>query len=252
MQQRHNSLHNGASLVWCCVEQAKGHALADQLTRQYPACKSIFITADLAEVNACKHVIDAAEHHFDRLDILVNVAALTAQGNLLNTSPELFDRMMAINLRAPFFLMQHAAKMMKAHKIKGSIINIGSISAMAGQSFITAYCASKGGLNTLTHNAAHALLPDQIRVNCLNIGWMDSDGEDDIQRKYHGANDGWQQQAGRQLPFGRLINPAEVARAIAFLASVESGLMTGSVINFDQTVWGACDGNPAPTQPLQD
>jgi NAD(P)-dependent dehydrogenase (short-subunit alcohol dehydrogenase family) len=81
---------------------------------------------------------------------------------------------------------------------------------------------------------------------------MDSDGEDDIQRKYHGANDGWQQQAGQRLPFGRLIDPAEVARAIAFLASVESGLMTGSVINFDQTVWGACDGNPAPTQPLQD
>ena len=116
-----------AGLVLCGRQQAKGHALADQLTRQYPACKIIFITADLAEVNACKHVIDAAEHHFDRLDILVNVAALTARGNLLNTSPELFDRMMAINLRAPFFLMQHAAKMMKAHKIKGSIINIGSI-----------------------------------------------------------------------------------------------------------------------------
>jgi len=83
--------------------------------------------------------------------------------------------------------MQHAAKVMKAHKIKGSIINIGSISATSGQLFITAYCASKGGLNTLIRNAAHALLTDQTHVNCLNIGWIDSDGEDDIQRKYHGA-----------------------------------------------------------------
>jgi NAD(P)-dependent dehydrogenase (short-subunit alcohol dehydrogenase family) len=197
-------------------------------------------------------VINAAETQFDRLDILVNVAALTTRGNLLNTSSELFDRMIAINLRAPFFLMQHTAKVMRARQIQGSIINIGSISALAGQSFIAAYCASKGGLNTLTRNSAHALLPDRIRVNCLNIGWMDSEGEDAIQREHHGADDGWQQKAGKQLPFGRLVDPAEVARAIGFLASSESGLMTGSIINFDQTIWGTCADHRGSHQPLAD
>jgi NAD(P)-dependent dehydrogenase (short-subunit alcohol dehydrogenase family) len=121
-----------AGLVLCGRQQAKGHALADQLTHEHQSCKAIFITADLAETTACQQLINAAETQFDRLDILVNVAALTTRGNLLNTSSELFDRMIAINLRAPFFLMQHAAKVMRARQIQGSIINIGSISALAG------------------------------------------------------------------------------------------------------------------------
>ena len=93
---------------------------------------------------------------------------------------------------------------------------------------------------------------DRIRVNCLNIGWMSSDGEDVVQRKYHGAKDGWQEAVGAKMPFGRLVDPEEVARALAFLASDESGLMTGSVVNFDQSVWAASDAMVVPKQRLPD
>ena len=134
----------------------------------------------------------------------------------------------------------------------GSIVSIGSIDAYAGMPMLTAYCTSKGGLNTLTRNAAHDLMRDRIRVNCLNIGWMASDEEDVIQRKYHGAEDGWQEKVGAGMPFGRLVDPQEVARALAFLASDESGLMTGSVVNFDQSVWAASDAMVVPEQRLQD
>jgi NAD(P)-dependent dehydrogenase (short-subunit alcohol dehydrogenase family) len=164
----------------------------------------------------------------------------------------LYDRIMNINVRAPFFLIQEAAKLMRSTGTEGSIVSIGSIAAYAGAPSLTAYCTSKGGLNTLTRNTAHALMRDRIRVNCLNIGWMSSDEEDVIQRKYHGAEDGWQEKVGASLPFGRLVDPNEVARALAFLASDESGIMTGSVVNFDQSIWGASDAMVVPEHRLPD
>lgn len=134
--------------------------------------------------------------------------------------------------------MQESAKVMIRENIKGSIVNIGSASAMAGQPFIAPYCASKGALATLTRNSGYALMRNNIRVNQLNIGWMASDGEDRIQREYHGAEHNWLDAAAAEMPFGRLLDPKEVAKAVTFLASDDSGMMTGSVIHFDQSVWG--------------
>ena len=177
-------------------------------------------------------------------------AAITDRGTILDTSPELFDRMFAINVRAPFFLMQDAVAMMRRDGTHGTIVNVSSMSSMGGQSFLAAYSASKGALDTLTRNTAHALLRNRIRVNSLNLGWMASEGEDRIQREHHGQTDGWLETAAAAQPSGRLIDPAEAARAIAFLASDESGLMTGTTMGFDQSVWGAYDQSPHPASPL--
>ena len=177
-------------------------------------------------------------------------AAITDRGTLLDTSPELFDRMFAINVRAPFFLMQEAVSVMRREKIEGNIVNIGSMSAMAGQPFLAAYCTSKGALATLTRNTAYGLLRNRIRVNGLNIGWMASEGEDRIQREFHKADADWLEQVSASQPFGRLVDPKEVARAVAFLCTAESGLMTGSVIEYDQSIWGAYDGSPHPVSPM--
>jgi NAD(P)-dependent dehydrogenase (short-subunit alcohol dehydrogenase family) len=239
-------------LVLCGRQTDKGLAVADEIQQQHPSCEVHFVTADLAEIDSPKHIIGAAQEHFGQLDILINVAGLSARGTILDTSPELYDRIMNINVRAPFFLIQEAAKLMRSTGADGAIVSIGSIAAYAGMPMLTAYCTSKGGLNTLTRNAAHALMRDRIRVNCLNIGWMSSDGEDVVQRKYHGAEDGWQEAIGAEMPFGRLVDPEEVARALAFLASDESGLMTGSIVNFDQSVWAASDAMVVPEQRLPD
>jgi NAD(P)-dependent dehydrogenase (short-subunit alcohol dehydrogenase family) len=195
-------------------------------------------------------VTRTCDHHFGRVDAVVNAAGITDRGTILDTSPDLFDRMFAVNVRAPFFIMQNAIAMMKREKVEGTIVNIGSMSAKAGQPFLSAYCASKGALETLTKNTAYALLRNRIRVNGLNIGWMASDGEDRIQREFHGAPADWLQAASARQPFGRLIDPAEVARACAYLSTAESGLMTGSVICFDQSVWGAYGGSPQPDDPM--
>ena len=238
-----------AGLVICGRNRQKGEAVAADITKAH-GTKVIYAPADLATVEDCRAVIAEADRAFGRVDTLVNAAAITDRGTILDTSPELFDRMFAINVRAPFFLMQEAIKVMRREKTQGTIVNIGSMSAQAGQPFIAAYCASKGALATLTRNTAYALLRNRIRVNGLNIGWMASEGEDRIQREYHGAPADWLEKAAAGQPFGRLVDPDEVARAAAYLASEESGLMTGSVINFDQSIWGAYESSPRPDAPL--
>jgi NAD(P)-dependent dehydrogenase (short-subunit alcohol dehydrogenase family) len=179
----------------------------------------------------------------------VNAAGITDRGTVFDTSPELFEQMMAVNLRAPFFLMQDAATIMRRERIEGTIVNILSMSGHGGQPFLSAYSISKGALATLTKNAAFSLMPWRIRVNGLNLGWMDTPGEDRVMRLYHGAQDGWREKVAAEQPFGRLIDPAEAARAAAFLASADSGLMTGAIIDFDQSVLGCWEQAPHPSRP---
>ena len=226
----------------------RGGKVAAEITAA--GCPARFFAADLADVEACRAVIAAADAAFGRLDCLVNCAGLTDRGSILSTTPEVYDRLFDVNARAPFFLIQEAAKLMRRDATAGTVVNVISMSAHGGQPFLAAYSASKAALAALTRNAAYALMPDRIRVNGLNLGWADTPGEDSIQRREHGARDGWLAAAEAAQPFGRLIKPAEAARAIAFLASDESGLMTGSIVDFDQSVLGAYDAAPQPARRL--
>lgn len=225
-----------AGLVICGRNAERGEAVRSALAAK--GCETVFVRADLSNVVDARAVIAAADARFGRVDALVNAAGLTDRGTILDTTPERFDELFAVNVRAPFFLTQEAARIMVRERIAGSIVNIQSMSAHGGQPFLTAYSASKGALATMTRNIAHALVRHRIRVNGLNIGWMHTPGEERVMREYHGAADGWLDQAVKDRPFGRLIDPAEVARACAYLCSDESGLITGSNIDFDQTVLG--------------
>ncbi len=211
---------------------------------------ALFVQADLADAADCARVMAETDVRFGRVDVLVNAGALTDRGTILTTSPELFDRMFATNVRGPFFLMQAAIRLMIRDGIPGAILNIGSTSALAGQPFISAYCASKGALATLTANTAFAVMGNRIRVNQLNPGWMATDHERALQLAESGDPD-WEAKARARLPFGRLIDPEEVAKAVNYLVSDDAGLMTGSIVNFDQSVWGAFPaGPPVPTGPM--
>ena len=228
-----------AGLVICGRNAANGERVAREIGEG--GCPTYFVCADLAKVADCRKVIEEADRRFHRIDALVNAAALTDRGTILDTTEERYNEIFDVNVRAPFFLIQGAANIMKREKIAGSIVNIQSMSGHGGQPFIAAYCASKGALATLTKNVAHALVRHRIRVNGLNIGHMATPGEDRIMKTYHGAKEGWLEEAAKSKPVGRLIDPEEVARACVYLASDESGLMTGSNIDFDQNVVGAGD-----------
>lgn len=235
-----------AGLVICGRNAGRGQTVAAKLTTL--GIPTSFVRADLARVEDCQAVIAKADEVFGKVHVLVNAAGITDRGSLLNTSPELFDRILAVNLRAPFFLMQAAVRIMQREHIPGTIVNVLSMSAHGGQPFLSAYSASKGALATLTRNTAYALLRHRIRVNGLNIGWMDTPGEDRTQ-KSDGALPGWLAEAERRQPFGRLLKAEEVARTIAFLSCDESGMMTGAILDFDQSVAGCYDSPPHPLLP---
>ncbi len=228
---------------------ARGQRVCDLIADEF-GTQCHFVGADLADLDAVRGIIPAAKAQFGRVDILVNAAGMTDRGNLLNTNAALFDKMIAVNTRAPFFLMQDAVLLMQEAGVKGSIVNIGSASSRVGQPFLAPYAVSKGALATLSRHAGFALMRNRVRVNQLDIGWMNSDGERALQEAETG-DPGALDRAAKELPFGRLLDPVEVAKAVLWMASDDSGMMTGSVIHFDQSVWGGYDGQaPAPAHAL--
>lgn len=239
----------GIAIVGRGVDKGKAVATGIEAETGVPV---LVIGADLGRIEDVERVIPEADARFGKVDILVNAAGLTDRGNLLNTTPDLFDRMFAVNVRAPFFLMQAAVRLMIRDDLEGRIVNIGSTSEHAGQPFISPYCASKGALATLTRNSAFALMRNRIHVNQLDIGWMASDHERELQLAESGDPD-WEEKARAGLPFGRLLDPEEVARAVLWMSSGDSGMMTGAVIHYDQSVWGGYDGQaPSPAMRLDE
>jgi NAD(P)-dependent dehydrogenase (short-subunit alcohol dehydrogenase family) len=230
------AVREGAAVAVTGRRAGPGEALVAEL-----GGKARFIRADLADAERAKSVVAEVVDAYGRIDCLVNAAGLTARGTLLDTTPELFDRHIAINLRAPFFAMQAAVADMVARGAPGTIVNVITSSAHGGQPFLAPYVAAKAGLVGLTRNAAHAHRWDRIRINGLNIGWTATEGEDATQRTFHGAGDDWRERAAARLPMGRLGQPDEIADFVVFLLSDRSGVVTGSVIDWDQNVLGALD-----------
>ena len=173
----------------------------------------------MADPAQARGSVDEVVAAHGRIDCLVNSAGLTSRGTLLDTTPELFDAHIAVNLRGPFFAMQAAVADMVARSAPGTIVNILSASSHGGQPYLAPYVAAKAGLAALTKNAAHAHRWDRFRINGLNIGWTDTSGEDATQRMFHGAGDDWRDEAARELPMGRLGQVDEIADFVVFLLS---------------------------------
>ena len=230
---------NGASVVVTGRRREAGEEVAARIADAGGTAS--FVACDVADVAQCRAAVHETVERFGRVDGLVNSAGLTTRGTLLDTTPELFDQHIAVNTRGPFFLMQAAVGDMRRRGAGGSIVNILTMSAHGGQPFLAPYAASKAAMVGLTKNAAFAHRWDRIRTNALNIGWTETDGEDAIQRRFHGAEDGWQARAAKTLPMGKLGQVDEIADFVVFLLSPRSGVVTGSVIDWDQTVPGASD-----------
>ena len=229
----------GAAVAVTGRRPEPGQALVDELRAaggqaRYVPCD----VSDVAAVQACVRTVLA---EYGRVDSLVNAAGLTSRGTLLDTTPELFDAHIAINLRGPFFMMQAVVADMLARKEPGTIVNIISSSELGGQPYLAPYVAAKAGLAGLTRNVAHAHRWDRIRINGLDIGWTDTEGEDATQREFHAADDGWRERAGKALPMGKLGQADEIADFVVFLLSGRSGVVTGSILDWDQNVLGGLD-----------
>jgi NAD(P)-dependent dehydrogenase (short-subunit alcohol dehydrogenase family) len=228
---------NGARVVVTGRRRDVGEKFAAGITET--GARADYVACDVSQVDQCLAAVAQTVDLHGRIDCLVNSAGLTTRGSLLDTTPELFDQHIAVNTRAPFFLMQGAVGDMVRRGEGGSIVNVITMSAHGGQPYLAPYVASKAALIGLTRNAAFAHRWDRIRINGVNIGWTESDGEDVIQRQFHGADDDWVAKAVAGLPMGKLGQVDEIADFVVFLLSSRSGVVTGSVIDWDQMIPGA-------------
>jgi NAD(P)-dependent dehydrogenase (short-subunit alcohol dehydrogenase family) len=217
----------------------RGEALAAELTGA--GTPTAFLAADIADPAAPAAIVDACVERFATVEGLVNVAAVTDRATLFDDTPDHVDRQFAVNVKGPYFLIQAAARVMIERGNPGSIVNVGSTTGHGGQTRLTAYAMSKGALSVMTRNLAFGLMAHGIRVNQVNPGWMDTESEHRTQVDKDGAPEDWLVAAEAGRPLGRLVKPWEVANAIAFCLSPDSGVMTGNCIDIDQSVQGAGD-----------
>jgi 3-oxoacyl-[acyl-carrier protein] reductase len=159
---------------------------------------------------------------FGRIDVLVNNAGIALWKPFLELDEENWDKTISTNLKGVFLCSQAVAKKMVENKWKGSIINISSIAAAGALDCLVPYCASKGGMTLLTKAMAAELAPYDIRVNALAPGTIDIARNRNTDEDYP---DDWIP----FIPMGRVGNIQDIAKPVLFLASEDSGFITGQI-----------------------
>lgn len=227
-------------------DRAKGEAAAAALDDD--GCSVSFLSADLSTTDGAELVVTTVDERYGTVDCLAACAAATWRGSVWNTTGDMWDEMLAVNVKTPGLLISGLAKIMKREGVAGSMALVGSIAHHGAIGELFPYVVAKHGLEAMVRHAAYSLRMEQIRVNLINPGWMDTPAEDVAQKKFHDAPDDWLERAEAEQPFGRILKPQEVARGICFMLSNESGMMSGASIDFDQTMPG--QGPAAPFDPV--
>jgi NAD(P)-dependent dehydrogenase (short-subunit alcohol dehydrogenase family) len=202
--------------------------LKDTLAALEPLGAIQGIVGDVAEEPAVDTIVEAATASLGRIDVLINNAGTAHKALFLETETDAWDRTLAVNLRGMFLVARAVGRLMAAGGEGGAIVNMASTNALGGEERYVAYNASKGGVLQLTRTMAVELGAENIRVNCLCPGFIDTplnrdlEGEDFI-RAYERDH----------IPLGRRGHPEEVAAAYAFLASDEASFIHGAALVID-------------------
>jgi NAD(P)-dependent dehydrogenase (short-subunit alcohol dehydrogenase family) len=183
------------------------------------------VQADVGRIDAVKGMVAAVEQGLGPVDILINNAGVFPRVPFLDMAENDWDFVLDVNLKGAFFCAQAVARAMVAAGRSGSIINLTSGAAYRGSPRGVHYCASKGGVLSMTRQMALELAPHRIRVNAIAPGLTDT-----AQPRY-GMADEEIAAAGRALPLGRIAEPEEIARAAVFLASDNAGFITGQCLH---------------------
>ena len=218
----------GARVLVHGLERDLGEAVAGSLGEA-----AALHVDDLADPEAAARVVRAALLAFGKIDALVNNAGRVERGTIETTDAAAFDRVMAVNARAPLLLIR--AALPELARARGAVLNVGSVNAYCGEPTFVAYSASKGALMTLTRNLGDTLHREHgVRVNQINPDWVLTDGEKRVQARQGNPKD-WYEKIPRVFaPSGRLILPEEIASAAVYWIGDESRPMSGSVVELSQ------------------
>jgi len=227
----------GARLVLADVDGAGAEKLAAELGQ-------VAVRADVTRRDDVERMVDEPYRRWGRLDVLFNNAGVIRIQPILEVTEEEWDRVMTVNLRAVFFILQAAARRMRDQdvmsdsELRGKLIQTASIASYrGGNHLMTPYSASKAGVVSLTRSAAQALARDRITSNCVCPGAVETAMWEQIDREWGaleglGQGEAWKRRI-RPIPLGRPEKPEDVAAVVAFLASVDSDYMTGQALNVD-------------------
>jgi NAD(P)-dependent dehydrogenase (short-subunit alcohol dehydrogenase family) len=189
---------------------------------------AVFCRTDVSKAADVQQLVATALQAYGTITVLVNNAAINVPGSVLELTEEIWDRTMEVNMKSQFLTSKYAIPEMKKAGI-GSIINIGSANSMVAEPMLTAYVASKGGILMLTKAMALDFAKDNIRVNCICPGWVDTT-INDAHAELFGGREKVLAELSDLQPIGRPIQPEEIANVALFLASDESSAMTGSAV----------------------
>lgn len=194
---------------------------------------SHYIIGNLADPSFCRKLVEETVSHFGTLDGIVNNAADLTRDTIEGFDSEVFDRIIAVNLRAPLLLITAALPIFQ-EKGEGVVVNIGSVNAECGDRGLLSYAISKGGLATATKTIANAVARYGVRINQLNIGWVVTPNE--IKRKiFEGFSADWEASVPEwHVPFGRMTQPEDIASHVIFWLSKQSFPCNGAVCTVDQ------------------
>ncbi len=218
----------GAKVVLHGRDAGRGEALR----AEFGEGRAVFCQGDLADPAYPEQLAKDAVAAWGRLDCLVNNAALTTRARIQDTDAAFFDRMMAVNARAPMLLIRALLPALKASR--GCVLNIGSVLAHCGQANLLAYSMSKGALMTMTRNLADALGTEGVRFNQLNVGWTLTENEYKV-KMGDGLPADWPDHVpAYAAPAGRVTKPEEVAAATVYWVGRESEPISGTVAELEQ------------------
>ncbi|MFE6167979.1 SDR family NAD(P)-dependent oxidoreductase [Viridibacillus arvi] len=219
----------GASVVIADILETEGNALATEL--QEKGYDIYFHKTDVSSEDSIKALTNFTLVKFSKLDVVCNNAAINIPGAVTELSEDTWTRTMDVNVKSQFLMGKHTVPLMQKQG-KGSIINMGSANSFVAEPRLSAYVASKGAILMLTRAMALDYAKDNIRVNCICPGWVDTT-LNDAHAELYGGRDVVLQDLSSIQPIGRAINPSEIAKVATFLASDDSSCMTGSPVIAD-------------------
>jgi len=230
----------GKAIAQACVTEGACvvvHGLEDTLGAEVVAAlgadKAALHIEDISHPGCATNLVNLALERFGRLDAIVNNAAAVVSSNIENTDLNFFRRVLEVNTLAPFSLIQTALPHLS--KVKGCVLNIGSVNAYSGEPNLFAYSVSKGALMTMTRNLGDTLHREfGVRVNQINPGWVLTETEAQ-RKKDHGLATDWYTRVPRvYAPAGRILWPREIAVAAIYWLTDESGPISGQVVDLEQ------------------
>jgi len=211
----------GASVIVADINLDTAEALAATL----PNAKAVRM--DVTNVES----IDAVAGQLERLDILVNNAGIAHVGDIAHVEPDDFDRMMTVNVKSVYLVTRAFLSLLL--KVRGSIVNIGSVAGQVGIKQRFAYCTTKGAVLAMSRQLA-VEYPKELRVNCICPGTVQTPFVEGYLDKYHAhEKEKIRAELNARQPIGRVGKPEEIASLIRYVCSEEAEFMTGSLLAID-------------------